>query len=156
MATLDKNLERIELLSSLFIDKDADTTVASQEVQDIDYESGSNAGEDGNLVVKLKKKKHHHRHNHHSPMRLRDRLANFFGYRNSVDEQLMKFANDEELEECQLEKEREPSLPDTIKSDETRGSSLINEQTTYYNTLRNKHIEDIPNPDQSENEIPIG
>lgn len=131
----DHEKERRELLSSPFIENPKDDTKKEEEDQDVD-ENTSPSTKSGTIS--------------RSPLRFRERLANLFGSgRNaSVDEDLKSIADTEA-------EDQESVLQDTIKSTETRGSSLFNEQQTYYNTIRNQHIEVAQDAEVEEKILPI-
>lgn len=96
-----------------------------------------------------------------SPIKFRERLASLFGGgggrggQNSVDEQLKAIADTEdELQLSSLKSVSSDHDHSTMKSNDTRGSSLITEQQTYYNTIRNQFIT-APELDV-EDQIPVG
>lgn len=129
----DHEKERKELLSSPFIENptdDADNTSMAEQQEDGTSEKISPSSKSSTIS--------------RSPLRFRERLAHFFGGRGNVDQDLKTMADAEEQESL---------YQDTIKSTETRGSSLLNEQQTYYNTIRNQHIEDAQDI-ETESKIP--
>ncbi len=139
MTKLDPQVERIELLSSpLILDEST-----KDEVDQVDDDP----------IDEVKTRTFRSQ----SPLRFRERLAGLFGGgggRATVDEQLKSIAD---AEDQQLNMDPIGEEQETIKSTETRGSSLINEQQTYYNTIRNQYISDVePLSDPNiENKVPI-
>lgn len=151
MGKVDHKKERIELLSSPFIETSPKSEGVKEDATNVEVKDQSSP-------LKSKTQRHHNRVSQ-SPLKFREKLAYLFGGRNSVDQRLKTIADAEDEQGQEQSQDASFCGNATVKSNETRGSSLITEQQTYYNTLRNQYIDQYQDPAalerETENRIPM-